>query len=151
MSKNEEITVLLNGLIQTCKDGEKGYSEAADSIKNGYYRVLFKEFARQRGQFASKLQGCVRKLGYDPERKGSMAGTLHRGWMNLKSAIASNDDHTIIAECEWGEHVALRHYCKGAQADLPEEIRFLVNHQLQEIQDTLDKLAAMQDRNICRL
>jgi uncharacterized protein (TIGR02284 family) len=151
MATSEEVVVLLNGLIEICKDGEKGYHEAADSIKNGYYQVLFREFARQRGQFARILQACVRRLGYDPERKGSIAGTLHRGWMNLKSAVASNDDHAIIAECERGEHIALRHYGNGATFNLPDEIRLLVHHQLEEIQIALDKLATMKDGNYGRL
>jgi uncharacterized protein (TIGR02284 family) len=100
----------LNNLIETCKDGEKGFREAAESIRYAYHQVLFKEYARQRGQFASQLQVQVRLLGADPDRKGSVAGSIHRGWLNLKAAIAHKNDDAIIAECERGEEAALKNY-----------------------------------------
>ncbi|HEY7162075.1 MAG TPA: PA2169 family four-helix-bundle protein, partial [Acidobacteriota bacterium] len=98
-----EYVSLLNGLIEICKDGEKGFREAAEDINIGYYQILFQEYARQRSQFASVLQQEVRKLGGDPDRKGSMAGTIHRGWMNLRSSVNQKTNELIIRECERGE------------------------------------------------
>ena len=81
---NETLVQMLNHLIETCKDGEKGYREASEEINHHYYRSVFSEFARQRGRFVSELQGFVRELNAEPDQKGSFAGVLHRGWMNLK-------------------------------------------------------------------
>ena len=107
--KNECIS-LFNGLIEICKDGEKGFREAAEDIEIGYYQILFNEYARQRSQFASALQQEVRKLGGNPDRKGSMAGTLHRSWMNLRSSVNHKTNDLIILECERGEKNALKNY-----------------------------------------
>ena len=44
---------------------------------------------------------------------GSAAGALHRGWINLKSALTSGDDHAILAECERGEDSAVEEVSKA--------------------------------------
>ena len=40
---------------------------------------------------------------HNPENASSVAGTLHRGWINLKTAIGGRGRHAILAECERGE------------------------------------------------
>jgi len=36
MEHQDKVISVVNGLIEICKDGEKGYREAADAIRNGY-------------------------------------------------------------------------------------------------------------------
>src|SRR5688572_19666611 len=106
--QNDRTIELLNELILTCKDGEKGYREAAEGIENAFYRMLFNDYARQRSKFAADLKAHVVMLGGEPDRKGTVKGTLHRGWMNLKTAIAGHDDQAIVSECQRGEEIAIR-------------------------------------------
>ena len=42
-------------------------------------------------------------MGGNPEDDGSAAAALHRGWVDLKSAITGRDDKAIINEVERGE------------------------------------------------
>jgi len=143
MSETEKMISLLNGLIETCKDGEKGFREAADAVSSAFHRMLLQEYSRQRGQFASELQGVVRALGGDPDRKGSVAGTIHRGWMNIKLAIAGKQDPAIIAECERGEEAALKNYDHALQATFSEEIRLMLEKQNMQIRATHARVHAM--------
>lgn len=145
---NEKLIFVLNGLIETCKDGEKGFREAADAISIGYYQILFQEYARHRAQFASQLQGEVRKLGGDPDRKGSIAGTFHRGWMNLRSAIHLKHDDSILAECERGENAALRNYQGALSGILPNDIRSLLEIQCKKIESTLKRIKVMEEKEV---
>jgi uncharacterized protein (TIGR02284 family) len=142
---NEKLVLLLNGLIETCKDGEKGFREASDAISIGYYQILFQEYARRRRQFATQLQGEVRKLGADPDRKGSLAGTLHRGWMNLRSAVNLRDDDAILAECERGENAAVKNYKDSLNANLPDDIRAIIQSQLEKIESTRKRIRTMEE------
>lgn len=144
---NEYVT-LLNGLIEICKDGEKGFREAAEDIEIGYYQILFQEYARQRSQFASALQQEVRKLGGNPDRKGSMAGTIHRGWMNLRSTVNQKTNELIIRECERGEETALKNYRKALDLDLPETLKSLIQTQYQTIRHTHGRIKAMEDKPV---
>ncbi len=136
MSDTEKVISVLNGLIETCKDGENGFREAAEAVSNAFHRMLLQEYSRQRGKFAAELQGVVRRLGSDPDRKGSIAGTIHRGWMNMKIAIAGKHDPAVIAECERGEEAALKNYHHALQMTWPEEIRSILEKQCEQIQAT---------------
>ena len=49
----------------------------------------------------------MQRLGGRPEEGGSVSGAVHRGWMNIKDAVAGHDDKAIIAEAERGEDVAV--------------------------------------------
>jgi uncharacterized protein (TIGR02284 family) len=146
MKKRNKTAVVLNDLIHLCRDGEKGYRDAAESLKSGYHKMLFQEFARKRSAFGTVLQGYVRAYGGDPEHKGSMIGSIHRGWMNLESEIAKNDEHAIISECERGEEFALKHYKTACSADLPEDVLSVVWLQTKEIEEALNKVKAMSER-----
>src|ERR1022692_1401184 len=77
----QETIVELNGLIQTCKDGELGYTTAASDVGNTELETVFSEYAAERRQFARNLQSEVERLGGNPEGSGSTSGTLLRGWM----------------------------------------------------------------------
>src|SRR5438094_4948395 len=57
------------------------------------YTTLFRS-SQQRSRFATSLQAEARKLEEEkPETSSSATGALHRGWINLKSAITGGDEH----------------------------------------------------------
>src|SRR5688572_6294806 len=86
------IASVLNSLIETCKDGQYGFQSAAETVKNADFKSLFSELSLQRQEFVGELQGLVRGLGEDTEKSGSLAGTLHRGWIDIKAALSSGDE-----------------------------------------------------------
>jgi uncharacterized protein (TIGR02284 family) len=140
MENNDKVISVLNGLIEICKDGEKGYRDAADAIQNGFYHVLFGDYARQRAAFASELQAVVRSLGGIPDRKGTMAGNLHRGWINLRLALESKKDDAIVLECERGESLALKNYQDALKIDLPPGIKIILEKQYAVIRATRQRV-----------
>ena len=62
---NDDVISTLNNLIETCKDGQEGFQQAAEGVQNSQLKSLFYEFGQQRAQFAGELQGLVRELGGD--------------------------------------------------------------------------------------
>ena len=76
---NDDVISTLNGLIETCKDGQEGFTTAAEGIDRSDLKSLFYEFAQQRSQFAGELQSLVQSLGGDPANSGSVAAAMHRG------------------------------------------------------------------------
>ena len=87
MVSNDKSISVLNDLIETCKNGQEGFRQASEAVKDSHLKMIFGQFSQQRAQFAGELQQEVMRLGGDPEKSGSVAATLHRGWINLKSAI----------------------------------------------------------------
>src|SRR5436305_1881744 len=89
--------------------------------------VLGNVFANSRcAQAVSELQAKVRSLGGDPENRGSVSGSLHRGWVNIKSTITGMDEAAVLAECELGEDVAKTAYEDALKKDLPADVRSMI-------------------------
>ena len=145
MQSDKAISVL-NNLIETCKDGELGFKTAAEGLKNSAIKTKFLEYSRQRGEMARELQNEVRRLGGDPEKAGSMSGSLHRGWVDIKSAITGKDDHAIVAEAERGEDVAKSAYENALKEALPGTAQTLVQQQAAKVRQTHDAVRDLRDR-----
>jgi uncharacterized protein (TIGR02284 family) len=140
---NDKAVSTLNNLIETLKDGEEGFRTAADGLTNPQTKSLFQQYSRERGQMVQELQSEVRRLGGAPETSGSVSGSAHRGWMNIKSAITGKDDASIIAEAERGEDVAKKAYEEATRADLPPTARPLVQQQAQRVREAHDRVRAL--------
>ena len=89
---NDDVISVLNNLIETCEDGVKGFRDAAEAIGNPRAREVFNSRIDLIERAESDLKAAVRRLGGDPEDRGSATGAMHRGWMNLKAAITGKND-----------------------------------------------------------
>ncbi len=142
---NDTVISTLNGLIETCKDGHEGFKEAAEGVERSDLKTLFYEFSQQRSQFAGELQNLVRSLGGDPETESSTSGSIHRAWINLKSAITGQDDNAILSECERGEDSAKNMYKEALEQPLPSDVMETVRTQYASVQSAHDRVKALRD------
>ena len=144
-ASNDDVISTLNGLIETCKDGQNGFQEAAEGVERSDLKSLFYEFSQQRAQFGGELQSLVQQLGGDPENSGSVAGALHRGWINIKSAVMGRDESTILAECERGEDSAKNTFKNALEEALPANVMEVVQTQYVAVQSAHDRIKALRD------
>src|SRR5437773_427796 len=92
MADNDKTMSVLQDLLERCKDGQRGYKEAAEHVKGPSIKSFFNEQSIQRGQFAAELENESHRLGKrDVDRSSSIAGAIHRTIMDLKSAITKGD------------------------------------------------------------
>lgn len=147
MAQQKEIVSTINSLIETLKDGQEGFKQAAEAVKDSNLKSLFSEFSLQRARFAGELQSEARQFGEsDPENTSSTAGAMHRAWINLKSALTSGDDHAILAECERGEDSALKEYKDAiGDEDLPAPVRDIISRQYSEVKSAHDRVKQLRD------
>lgn len=145
MTDNKRIVSILNDLIETCLDGEKGFRTCAQDIGRPELKSLFQNRAQHCSTAASELQQLVRQYGGDPETGSSVSGDLHRRWVDLKSLITSKDDTAILNECERGEDVAKRSYQKALEKDLPADVRSVVQRQYEGVLRNHDEVRALRD------
>jgi uncharacterized protein (TIGR02284 family) len=144
--KNDTVISTLNNLIETCKDGENGFKTAAEGLSDPSYKAKFLEYSQQRATFARELQAQVRAIGGDPEKAGSVAGSLHRGWIDIKSAVTGKSDHAILAEAERGEDVAKAAYEKALKEALPADAAAVVQRQAGKVREAHDHVRDCRDR-----
>jgi uncharacterized protein (TIGR02284 family) len=134
----------LNNLIETCRDGENGFRQAAEAVKDSHVRTLFERFSRQRAEMARELEEQVKKLGGSPASGGSVSGSVHRGWMNIKSLVTGGDEAAIIAEAERGEDAAKAAYTNALKEALPAGARELVDQQAAIVRVAHDEVRALE-------
>ena len=143
---NDEIISTLNDLIETSKDGEHGFNTCAEDVKEMQLKQLFTAAAQRCAEGAKELQEQVRLLGGDPDEHSSVAGTLHRAWVDIKAAITGKDEQAVLEECERGEDVAKKTYEKAIAKGLPDNIRSVVQRQYQGVVENHDRVRDLRNR-----
>ncbi|MGH7392746.1 MAG: ferritin-like domain-containing protein [Candidatus Rokuibacteriota bacterium] len=146
MSSDDEVLEILNDLVETCRDGEQGFRTASDAVSDPQIKRLFATYSEQRGQFANELSAELERLGGDPERRRSIAGSVHRRWMNLRSAV-SGSVPSVLAEAERGEDAAKAAYERALrETTLPPSLVTIVERQLVRVREAHDRVRGLLDR-----
>jgi uncharacterized protein (TIGR02284 family) len=147
MAQQKETISTINDLIETLKDGQEGFRQAAEAVEDPELKSLFHEYSLQRSRFAGELQSEALRLGETkPEDSSSAAGAMHRTWINLKSAIAKRDNHAILAECERGEDSAVKEYQEAMEdEDLTAPVREIISRQYSEVKSAHDRVKQLRD------
>ena len=101
----EETIGLLNQLIETSKDGELGYRTAAEHVHNTQLQTIFRDYPNS-VPVRTATEGEMERLGGTAEDSGSISAALHRGWIDVKSALSGGDGSAIVAACETGDDAA---------------------------------------------
>jgi uncharacterized protein (TIGR02284 family) len=144
MDQNNAVNVL-EDLIETCKDGQKGYQDAAFHAKRSDLKTFFNEQSLERARFAGELQEERIRLGKtDKKDSGSVSATLHRAWIDTKVSMGAGDK-AILESVEAGEDNAKEAYQKAVTADLPENIAQIVRRQAASVQKAHDHVKILRD------
>lgn len=142
----KDVRSTLNNLIETCKDGQQGFLDAAHEVRDTSIKSLFLELSQQRSKFAGELQQEVMRAGGDPEMSGSTAGALHRGWIDFKAKFTGQSDAAVVSEAERGEDIAVKAYEKAQNEELPGDVRDIVMRQYKEVLKAHAKVRALEVR-----
>ena len=73
------------------------------------------------------------------------AGAVHRGWINIKSAITGNSSEAILNECENGDAAALKTYEQALSVQaLPADLISVIEKQHQEILEAKNRITSLK-------
>lgn len=142
---NDDVVDVLNDLLESSRDGEYGFHASAEHAESGELKGIFQRHSRECAAAAVELEHEIRRLGGDPASGGSVSGALHRGWVSVKTALSTSDDKAVLEECERGEDAAVARYRKALKANLPADIRALLERQSQGAQRNHDEVRALRD------
>jgi uncharacterized protein (TIGR02284 family) len=149
MMDDGDVVGVLNDLIETCKDGEYGYTKCAERVNTEELRDVLVKHAASCSSAARELQGLVVRHGGEPAERGSVLGAVHRGWVSVMDVLSANADHAVLQECERGEDVALARYRKALKHELlPLAVREVIERQLAGVQTHHDRIKQLRDRTI---
>lgn len=144
MDENNAISVIEN-LIETCKDGQKGYQDAASHVKRSDLETYFNRQSLERAGFAGELESELIRLG-KPDKKvsGSVGGALRRAWIDTKVTLGGGDK-TILDSVEAGEDSAKEAYEKALTGSLPGNVMEIVRRQAASVKRAHDKVKSLRD------
>ena len=139
-------TALLNELVETLKDGQKGYADAMTDVEDSQLKETFKKYAVQRAGFITEIEDQMFKLDLKLEESSSITGSVHRAWIDLKSALTSKDNTAVLNECERGEDYAVKAFQTAMKAsDLPSNLKSVIEKQYQGVQEAHNTIKALRD------
>ena len=148
MLQHDETVSVLNDLIETCRDGEKGFRACADDADktDPNIKEMFLDRAQNCALAATELQDLVRAYGGIPSDSSSASAALHRRWLDIKTAVLGKNTEAVLNECERGEDVAVKSYKKALERDLPESIRNVVERQYRGVLQNHDRIKQLRNQ-----
>ncbi|MBD8869510.1 ferritin-like domain-containing protein [Nocardioides donggukensis] len=136
-------------LVETLKDGEEGFASAADKLKSDDHPVwasAFQRLSEQRAEFHREIVSMGHDYGDDVDESGSVAATVHRGWLSLKDALTGDSAEALLKTAQTGEDHAVSEYDKALKQDLSAGFRDVVSRQHAAILAARDEVKAFQSQ-----
>lgn len=146
----DDVLEALDDLLKTCRDGEKGFKEAAEHTRTASLATLLRDRAQTCARGAEELVAAIGQLGGEANDRGSATGALHRGWVSARGSVGALSDLDMLEECERGEDAALARYRKALQQALPADLRALVQQQMAGAQRNHDEIKRLRDAERAR-
>src|ERR1700749_1339907 len=104
---NQATEKVLLDVIKSLQDGQKGFAEIGEHLKDEKLKRYFLAESLKRANFRAELENELHRAGMaDVSESGSVAGAVHRTWGELKAKLGVGDDHSLLATAEQGEDVA---------------------------------------------
>lgn len=100
-----------NDLLEKAYDAEKGFEKASENVESTRLKSFFNQKAIERRNFIQELRAELVANGLEiTENDGSIAGTLHRAWMDVKALFSTDNEESMLEEVRNGEKAALEDY-----------------------------------------
>ena len=152
---NENVSRTITDLVTLMHTSQEGYETASQHVSDPRVKSQLSEFAQQRAQFLSTLQGYGQRLGLQFEKPSTIesvlaegAAAVHRGWINLKSMVTGDGDtntNAILGECENGDAAALKAYETALTVEgLPQDLKAVIEQQHNQILQAKNQVTALK-------
>lgn len=144
--KNKEMERVLLEVIKVLQDGQKGFADIGERLKDETLKRYFLAESLKRANFRAELENELHRAGMaDVKESGSVGGGLHRAWGELKAKLGGGD-HELLATAEQGEDAAKKAYKDALEHDLPLPIRQLLTEQQAHVISSHDYVKSHRDQ-----
>jgi len=135
----------LESLTTTLIDSVNGYRDAAQNAEGTKFQELFRRNADERSRIVEELRTEIRRLGGDAPDDGSLLGTTHQRFLDLKAAVTGRDDKAIINEVERGEdHLKEKFEAALNSQDIAAESRTVIERAYQSVRQGHDQISSLK-------
>jgi uncharacterized protein (TIGR02284 family) len=142
-----EVEETLHSVIENLIDGQKEFQKIGDELKDPTLKLYFLEESLLRAEFRGDLETELHQDGvHDIKESGTVGGTLHRTWGELKAALGGGD-HALLETAEQTGEAAVKAYTEALDSKLPAPVRDLLSAQAAHIQLFLNYVKALRRNN----
>ena len=134
-------------LVTTLKDGQKGYTEAAEKLADSdrpEWAQTMTRFSQQRAAFAQEIVDLGHAYGDDVDESSSVTAAAHRGWLALKDLVSGDSPSGVLDAAVQGEDHSVRAYDDALEEDLSAGFRAVVERQRGEVVAARDTVKGLQ-------
>jgi len=148
MSETQELTIVnetLRSVIDVLHDGHQGLMKIGEHLKDETTKFFLLRESQIRAEFAADLENELHRHGqHDVKEGGTASGALHRVWGDFKAYLGASD-HSLLETAEQGEDEAKKAYSKALEADLPGDIRNVLEAQFRHIVESHNAVRDLRD------
>ena len=143
---HQQLIDKLHDLLSKNYDAEKGYKRALRNTENPRLLAFLKKQAFLHARFATEFEGHLHSLNDRPVELTTLAGSLHRVWIDLRSAVNNSADDAVLEECLRGEKAGIREYEEKLKTfSFPLLIKLLLEGQLGAMKDNIINVHSLAD------
>jgi len=146
MGNRNEIIEELNDILERNYDSVKGFKKAAENADDNRLVGYFNKQVLKRKGFIGELSNEVSSLGGSPKDSGSVEGTLHRTWIDFKTALSYDNDENVIEACITGERKCMDEYNDLLKKTyVPSSTRALLQKQRTAVERSINSLELKEE------
>lgn len=142
----EKLVTSLQEILQKNYDAEEGLKHVMQKTDSTVLKNWLQKKAEERKGFAAEIETELKKLGAESTASGSVLGTVHRVWINVKTALSTNRAETILEECIRGDAASVEEYKEQLEAPyMAGSVIEVLTNQKVKIEQSLNTFKQMED------
>ena len=140
----------LNDLLQITNDRIEGFNKVEDKVWEKYPNLKsdYTHMVDQSQNMKLELKRLISERSGDAEDSTTVAGGLHRTWIDVKNAFSSDNAESTLENVTFGENAAIEAYEKALDSgDLCPESSRVVQDQLHNLKSSYEKFRNLENRH----
>lgn len=146
--ENKKTVSVLNDLVQIINDRIEGFGkvdgkiwERYPDIKEEYERMISRSKVMK-----NELIDLIREKGGEAQDSPSVAGAIHRTWIDIKNSLPVNTEESTLENVVFGERAAVETYQKALDSgDLDDQSYQIVAEQLQNLKSSYEQFKNIEE------
>ncbi len=147
---NNPTVSTLNDLLQITNDRIEGFNKVEDKVWEKYPNLKsdYTNMVDQSQKMRLELKSLISERNGDPDDSTTVAGGLHRTWIDVKNAFSSDNAESTLENVTFGENAAIEAYEKALDSgDLCPESSRVVQDQLHSLKASYEKFKNLENRH----
>ena len=144
---NSKTIDALNNLLQITNDRIKGFEMVEKKVigTNNDLKVQYEMAVTAAYGMRSELSSLIRGKGGDENNTSTVAGGLHRTWIEVKNSLLGDREESTLENVTFGEKASIEAYEKALESgDLDENSTTEVKYQLEKIRESYLQFSSLE-------